>query len=260
MGSLYAKLYSFTEAEVQNIANTIEDNRWAANLKAQKDYIYNRLLQTFPSPDEFSNIMQTRAIPRYEEYVNPNHPKAAKALAKMRTNLPTAYDSWKKGVDDALGPNGYFGDRVDAAAQSDKWSKRVVPALMIVGAPEIGPGPAPKLVWLLEGYDITQFLRSDVGEVASDTLQNKPIISPAPPYAVATVNALLVDAVRWHYGLMKAGLDRDAASYLTNMQNAISNFVSALLNPNLQLDGFVIAYESNTGRYRVEISISDKTA
>ena len=260
MGTLTATLYSFKESEVAGIANTIEDNRWAENLKNQASYIYNRLLQVIDSPETYANMMNNKAIPGYQAYINPSHPKASKALAKMKINLPTSYNDWLTGVNAAFdSQNGYFKTNVDNAASNDRWSKNIKPVLMAVGAPELGPGPAPKLVWLLEGYDISQFLQTAWGESVSDTLTNKPIINPSyPPYVIATVNAMVVDAIRWHFAFNAAGMSTSAGSYLANMRTAIQNFIAALLNSNLQLNSFDLTYDSAASRYKITLEIADR--
>ena len=153
MSYVYAKLVSFTETEISEILASSE-SEWQRSLKAERDAILSALQTVFATQDDFKNIMLNRQLPAYQQYINPNHPKAAKAIARLKAKWQDVktFNKFNANIQSAFAEGGDFEKGVDAAAADARWSSRVVAVLMVVGGRPKGISMAPKLMMMPVSY------------------------------------------------------------------------------------------------------------
>lgn len=257
-----AKLVSFSETEVTSWATDIEQI-WARSAKAERERILNRLLSVFSDAQTFEDIMLKRQLKAYENYINPNHPKAQKALLKLQLKWKDdkTYQKWNTNVQSAFAEGGAFENGVDAVDANDIYANRVKPVLQIVGVHGYKIGPAPKLLMLLQGYDITPYLDSDLGETFTDTGVDKPLVkSGIPLYALQPVVPILVEGIRWHKAYLGVGDSTSAANMLSQTEANLKSFIEGLIDTSkFSVASLTISYDSASDRYTIQIHI-DQTA
>ena len=259
---IQAKLVSFTQAEVAQLASAAEDE-WASTLKVMRSTILNNILSKIPDQATFEKIMLERQLPAYQQFINPAHPKAAKALAKLKAkwqDLKT-YQEWYNEIQNAFSEGGKFEASIDKAAQDNKYESRVIAVLMAVGGSPLGPSLAPKLVMILRNLDPTPYLRTDLGETYEDTGVDKPINDPAlPDYVAGAVVPVLVEGIYWHQAYSAVGDTKSADEALQNTQSRLQALIDKILDAaRFKLTSLALAYDETTGRYTLDIRI-DQTA
>jgi len=239
---LEATLYSFTEAEIDTELSNRKEI-WARDLKNARSDILNRLLTVFKDFSTFSDIMMKRQIPGYEAYINPNHPKAKKAITKLKRkwNEPEVYTKWSTEVQSAFAEGGAFDVGVDKAKED--WYRRTKVVAMVVGIRPVGLSLAPKLYMLLRGLDTTPY------ELAVDNVVTRPtasLIDPnIPDYVSMAVIPTIVDG---------------AYNYITNYKNKLNTLISKLLASGLTLDAFDFLYDEGVDRFKIYIKVSQTSS
>ena len=253
-----ATLYSFTESE---IAGEMDNRKevWARDLKGARGDILSRLQTVFKDFDAFQGIMVNRQLPAYESYVNPSHPKAKKAITrlKLKWNDPDVYTKFSNGIQSAFSEGGAFEQGVDA--QKGAWADRTKIVARIVGIRPVGISMAPKLMMILRGQDPTPYLL-DV-ETFTDTGIKAPLVDPnVPEYVVMSVIPVVVDGAYWHYAYKKVGLDTDAETYLSDIKTKLQNLLTKIIDTDTySLDAFDFTFDASLDRYKIYLKVS-KTA
>jgi len=259
---IQARLVSFTENEVGALA-TASEEEWANTLKAMRNSILNNILQSIPDATRFRDIMLQRALPQYQQFINPNHPKANKAIAKLKAKFADlrTYQQWLEQIQSAFAEGGRFENAIDNVLNTNKYEERVKPVLMMVGGSTLGLGPAPKLVMILRGLDPTSYLRSDIGEQFTDTGVDRPLVDPLlPEYVVAAVVPILVEAVYWHRTYTSVGDSTSADNALSNGQSRLQAFLAKILDSSkFTVNTLSLSYDNANKRYVLELRI-DQTA
>ena len=254
-----ARFKSFTIEEIATLAQSAED-KWGTKLKSVKDLILQNILAVFSDQAKFAEYMESVQLPAYRQYINPAHPKAAKAIAKLRLKWrdPKTYDKFVQKIQNAFAEGGDFDLGIDHVTSNNIFEERIKPVLMVTGGVPLGLGPAPKLMMLIEGYDVSPFVKADIGESYTDTGITRPLVDPAlPPYWSQGVIPTIVEGVVWHQHYTSIGDQTEADNALSALQSRLSAMLTKLLRTGLTLDAVTVAYDSNTGRYEFYIKITE---
>ena len=253
-----AKFVSFSEVEISPYATEAEDI-WARSTKAERDRILSRLLAIFPDAVTFENVMLNRQLPAYQSYINPNHPKASKALLKLRLKWidDKTYQQWNANVQSAFSAGGDFDTAIDNVVTTNKYEDRIKPVLQVVGVRPLGRSIAPKLMMLLQGYDMSAYIDTNLGESFTDTGVDKPLLDSTLPVSVTqAVIPIIVEGVRWHKAYLAVGDNTTASQMLTDAQTKLQSFISKILDTaRFSLATLTLSYDSASDRYTLDIRI-----
>ena len=254
------KGYAFTENELNSIIESLGDtvlnikkNYWKDKLLNVRDYINKALDSVFKDADAWKEIMTTRAVPRFQSFVNPNYPRATNILLKYRTKLPGAFNKWKTNKNAAFAEGGAFEKGVMGSA--DYYIEGVKIVYRMTGVRPLGLGPAPKAFMVISGIKppIMEGKDTLTGEVRnllfSDTL-----------YFVgyAAIPAIVEAVVYANY----AQLSGDAKlrdTILSDISAEVKDLLTRLAADDVQIDDFTVGYDENAQNYFVHIKASPKS-
>jgi len=229
---------------------------WEANLKELRDYISRALDAVFEDKETWRSIMEARAVPAYSSFVNPQWPRAAKALLKYRVKLVTAYEKWKANKDRAYGEGGRFEQGVSAGV--DAWKRMVVPVLKIVGVRPLGLGPIAKAFRLLMGLPAPIDTAEIAPGVPRDSMSGKPVQVAYDPDIAFTVYAIIpkaVEAAVYSHYYREAGMAEEADKHLESVSGKVTEFLNRLKRPDIGDITFKLAYDGNIGRHYVYVRV-----
>jgi len=114
-------------------------DEWERTIKAERERMYRNLKAKLSDEDAYINLLVMGAIEGYEGFVNPDFPYAEVIKAKRRAVMPKTYSAWKKAIERALGPGGYYDLMIEL--KKDRM-KRMRLTLSVVG---YRPDPAVRL-------------------------------------------------------------------------------------------------------------------
>lgn len=230
-------------------------NEWSETLKGENDRILNHLLTQIPDEASFKNKLATPAADGYEDYVNPNHPKANIAKLKHRLKLGKAYADWNNAVNSAftIDPNtglSYFMSQVDA--KKDRF-RRVAYTLSAVGEKVLfGWNALTKAVMMITG---DQRLPYYIDSAKGDSLNGTPDYGIDPNFSQYVKPMLIAKGV---FGAIYA-FYADEAGDATTRDNIISQvnadfdtIIGAFKNPAFTTVDLSYTWDDVNKRIRVD--------
>ena len=263
---LHVKSYIFTESDVLKTLSQfgasvldVSADEWNSTLKGQRDAILKSLLETIPNADVYRDIMLNRALPAYQSYVNPNHPKYNKAIIKFKAKQSGAYNAWNAGVTSAFAEGGRFEARVDET--KTKWRDRTLAVLRIVGARPLGLGPAPKVMLWLSGDRKVLGLRNTTYDVVWEGEPTN-VFDPNLPFNVRqNVIPVIVEGLYYAILFDKAGDTANRNQTLSDYSTKFQTLLARLIDSSKYVvDIAQLAYDTAQGNFYVEVQISRVSA
>jgi len=198
-------------------------DEWRSTLLAEKDRIYANLTSQIANETDFINKLADPSSNAYQDFVNPNHPKATSAILKQKLKLRAAYSDWANAVASAFQSGGAF--ETNVTSKADKW-KNIRYALGAVGEKSlIGLGAMAKVVGIMTGDSkITAYLGTD------DSLTGSPynVFDPNfARYVKPMIVAKGVFAVAYAFYADQAGDTSTRDSILSNVNTDFDTILNA---------------------------------
>ena len=223
-----------------------EIDEWESTLKNMQQRILNSLLTRIPDKNAFNAKIVEPAVMSWSNFMNPNWENYDFIKLKYQLKLKAAYPAWSKGVNDAFGTNGYFGDRV--SSKKLKWLR----AKYVLGSTglryKLGRGIAVKAIGVISGmYRVKSDIRTSEDTINIVTYneetgeeETESVTIPKDDFSGQIVNVFLPGAARFvrpqavaliTQGLVYAGLadsfglasERD--SIIATINNYLANTV-----------------------------------
>ena len=257
------KGYEYSEEELRSAIPQlgaspvdVKAGDWEANLKELRDYISRALDTVFPSEEAWRDVMESRAVPGFASFVNPQWPRAPKALIKYRVKLVTAYGKWKTNKDKAFAEGGRFEQGVEAGV--DTWKEMVIPVLKVVGVRPLGLGPIAKAFRLLLGLPAPIDATEIAAGVPRDSMAGQPVQVVYDPEIAFTVYAIIpkaVEGVVYSHYYREAGMAGEADKHLENVSNKVAEFLNRLKRADIGNITFKLAYDTDVDRHYVYVKV-----
>ena len=249
---LNVQLFEFSDEELPERFGEIKDD-WESTLKSKVQKVWDNLHAKIP--DE-SAYLEKLAIPSYTNFynfVNPNFPKATRAILKQRFGVLAGATYFLNNVYYAIGMDQRFSDGV--TNNKGKFESRVRLMWRITGDNDKAVGLLPKLAMALEG-DIVKLSKYIGGDDQVNVMEYD-----CPPafdikYLNMCVSAIVVkftEIYRLSRLILQGG--GDPLTLKDEFETFTSGMISAFAHPDIDPTNSAITmgYDDTKDKYYVQV-------
>ena len=254
--------------EAKFICEVLEDtdvdvirDDWESALKSKRAKILSEVTKRIPNTATYVEVLANPAIAEYESYVNPNHPKAQRALRKRKIKLPAAGEDYINNIQNALQEGGAFEQGV--TQKKTKFARNFKRITVAVGDKSKKLGAIMGAVWALRGQysKIQTFPSERYTEIARDA--GMPVALFKPAYAsnvISAVTQLLNEGLYYAHMADELGETDERDNIISDTNTRLDAFVQ---NTAFLIDGadaancFVhIVYEGGDFKVHVKETVT----
>ena len=215
----------FICAELGDTQLDVVRDDWESTLKSKRSKILTQIQTRIPDASTYNDVLAQPAISEYESFVNPSHPKAARALRKRKIKIPAGANDYLTNVANAFAEGGRFETRVTEA--KDKFKRNFAAITQAVGDKSQKLGVVTAVMWALLGqYSKIQTFPSDrYEEIARDADMPTNIFKPEYQANVrSAVTQLLNEGI--YYAVLAIDAGEDVSTLLSDYNSRLDAFVA----------------------------------